>query len=129
MFDAWSSFPQNYTHGNSYDFGNFDLCAFLKIDNVMRTRYCLVQYFYNSSKEIIPVQPSESFANIQWKNLNERFGGAICVPDSCNVNDVKKIINGFFNGSSLVYADDYDQGNFCKGASDEINWMIIFVIV
>ncbi|CAG9811485.1 unnamed protein product [Chironomus riparius] len=114
MFNSWSSFSSNHTHGNSYDFGKYDDCLKLKVDDLIGTQYCLVQFYYNSSQNVEKVKPKQSYLNRGWKRLDERFGGAVCLPESCESDDVKKIMMKLFSGSDLELAEDYSQADYCK---------------
>ena len=114
MFNLWSSFSSNYTYGNSYDFGQYDNCLELKVDDLISTQYCLVQFYYNSSQNVQKVKPKQSYLNRGWKKLDERFGGAVCLPESCESDDVKKIVKKLFYGSGLMVAEDYSQAGYCK---------------
>ncbi|XP_070509072.1 regulator of hypoxia-inducible factor 1-like [Chironomus tepperi] len=122
MFNSWSTFSSNYTYGNSYDFGNYDNCLELKVDDVIATQYCLVQFYYNSSENVKKVEPKQSYLNRGWKRLDERFGGAVCLPESCGSDDVKRILKKLFGVSGLVLAEDYSQDGYCKKASQVTGW-------
>lgn len=76
--------------------------------------YCSVQY-YSESSEVIPVMPRASFFNQDWKNLDTRFGGAVCIPSTCNSNIlVPKMMKVILNGTDYVMSDDYIQEDFCQ---------------
>lgn len=73
----------------------------------------MFQYF-SKSKATILQGPERSLFNYGWKNLNERFGGAVCVPSSCLPQIVRKLIRSLLNGSDFEAASDFDQKDFCK---------------
>jgi hypothetical protein len=82
------------------------------VDDLISTQYCLVQFYYNSSQHVEKVKPKQSYLNRGWKKLDERFGGAVCLPESCESYDVKRIMRKLFSGSGLVVAEDYDQDGY-----------------
>ncbi|KAG5680046.1 hypothetical protein PVAND_009577 [Polypedilum vanderplanki] len=120
MLDSWSNFTQMYHFGNSIDFGEFDKCLNFKHEKI-QPQYCLIQYQYKKSlnRKIISVPPKKTPLNKNWNHLDNRFGGAICIPSSCRVQNVKDIMKEVFNGSDFVQTNDYDQTEFCE--QTEIN--------
>lgn len=122
MLDSWSTFRDDYQNGNSYDFGKYDKCLGIK-----NSQYCLVQYFYKK-KEVISVPPNTTGFNPGWQDLNKRFGGAICIPESCTPEDVKDIMEMMFDGSDLTYATDYDQSYYCQLSEKKHKFGYIHVI-
>lgn len=55
-----------------------------------------------------------SMYNRGWKNIDSRFGGAICIPESCSVDMIRLLMEQIFNGTDLEMATDYDQKNYCQ---------------
>ena len=108
MIGAWSTFPDNNPHGNSHDFGHFEQCK-----ELTDSQYCLIQYQHRTMK-VIPHAPKAIIFNYGWKNLHERFSGAICLLKICSDEDVKEVMAKFFNGSDLIQSDDYDQSEYCN---------------
>ncbi|KAG5682584.1 hypothetical protein PVAND_011929 [Polypedilum vanderplanki] len=121
MLEAWSTFKLDYKYGNSYDFGNFKECM-----KIVGSKYCTIQYYYQD-KKITPVKPDISVINFGWKHLSTRFGGAICLPDSCSSDDIKIIMKNYFDKSGLLKADDYNQNKYCKTSRtrNEIDYKLI----
>lgn len=127
MINSWSSFQNEITNGNSYDFGNFDHC--MKMHQVIQGggahgtevngQYCMVQ-FYSKSNQTIPHTPKRSVFNYGWKSLDTRFGGAICIPSICVASEtVADLMDTIFNGTDYVLATDYNQNDYCKSSSME----------
>lgn len=52
--------------------------------------------------------------NLKWKNIDESFGGAVCLPSICNNDVIKTITNQLFNETSLSLSTDYEQKEFCQ---------------
>jgi hypothetical protein len=49
------------------------------------------------------------------KFIDQRFGGAICIPSICTEIDfIPRLMKKLFDGTNFIYADDYDQNNFCQ---------------
>jgi hypothetical protein len=115
VLGTWSDFATEHTHGNSYDFGKYDECRSLEF----KTQYCLIQYHYKptSDHKVIAVQPNKSFYNFGWKNINKRFGGAICLPESCTVEDIEEILEQVLKESDYMQANYYDQKEYCQKSS------------
>ena len=123
MLDSWSPFHGDYEYGNSYDFGKFDQCLSLK-----NSQHCLIQYFYKT-KSVVSIPPPITIYNTQWTKMNERFGGAICVPASCKAGDIEKIMNHAFGGSDLVYSTDYDQEFLCVKSDQKFKFGFAFWVL
>jgi hypothetical protein len=51
---------------------------------------------------------------LDWKHLDERFGGAICIPASCSSKIIPALMQQIFNGTDLVMVRDYDQEAYCQ---------------
>jgi hypothetical protein len=62
------------------------------------------------------VLPEESRFNSGWRNLNERFGGAVCLPAACSPEVVREFLSFWLVETGYKVADDYDQGGYCKTA-------------
>lgn len=117
MLDSWSNFQAEFSHGNTFDFGNFLQCINIHHDSptagIVNGQYCMVQ-FYSRSNQTIPGGSDNSFYNFGWKNQNTRFSGAICIPSTCSPKFIENIASEIFDGTDLVLASDYDQSDFCK---------------
>ncbi|KAG5675344.1 hypothetical protein PVAND_005254 [Polypedilum vanderplanki] len=115
MIETWSNFSKDFTHGNSYDFGDFDKCLSLTFANI-QPQHCLIQYEYKptSKHSIVSVLPKVLYLNYDWKNMDRKFGGAICIPQSCTVENVRQIMKEVFNETDFVQTEDYDQKNYCQ---------------
>lgn len=120
MLDSWSNFQAEFSHGNTFDFGNFSQCINIHHDSpvagLINGQYCMVQ-FYSLSNQTIPEGSDNSFYNFGWKNQNTRFSGAICIPSTCSPNFIEAIVKEIFYGTDLVLAADYNQTDFCKTAN------------
>lgn len=112
--DSWSKLPEKIKYGNTFDFGKFDQCLSVRqrINQVeIIGQHCLFQ-FYSKSNGTVSQGPIDSLFNQGWKHLNERFGGAICLPAACK--PVKTILHFLLNGSDFNIAEDYEQADYCK---------------
>ncbi|KAG5675343.1 hypothetical protein PVAND_005253 [Polypedilum vanderplanki] len=111
MLKTWSNFSKDYLYGNSFDFGDFESC--LTFDHVQQ---CFIQYQYkqSSNHSVISVLPKVSLLNFYLKNINERFGGAICIPDTCTGENVRNLMTKFFEKSEFEQSMDYDQSYYCQ---------------
>jgi len=103
------NFTSNHKYGNSHDFGDFFGCI-----NIINTQYCLFQYFQESNPPI-PVLPSATFYQRFWTELDISFLGAACLPASCDLKDVRKILEIFYDGKNLTFNDQI----FCKERKSE----------
>ena len=106
---AWSTFTSTHKYGNSHDFGDFFGC-----NNINSTQYCLVQYFQESNPPI-SVLPSKSYYQKLWTDLDVSFLGAICLPSSCDLKDVRGIVEKFYEGQNLTFSEKI----FCKTRKSE----------
>ena len=120
MINSWSSFRDDYVYGNSFDFGKFDQCLSLK-----NSQHCLIQYYYET-KSVISIPPPVTLYNAQWTKINERIGGAICVPASCTADDIKKIMNYAFENTDMAYSTDYDQEFLCVKSEQKFKFGFAF---
>ncbi|XP_070489782.1 O-acyltransferase like protein-like [Chironomus tepperi] len=113
MQSSFSNFNKKLIYGNSYDFGDFDSCLATKIDqqSSVTGKYCMIKY---RSDDVISVPPTLSLHNLKWKNIDESFGGAICIPSVCSNDVIETITNQLFNGTTLSLSTDYDQEEFCQ---------------
>ncbi|KAL7050605.1 hypothetical protein ACKWTF_004143 [Chironomus riparius] len=112
MQSSFSNFDKKLIYGNSFDFGDFDSCLATKIDQSgVSGKYCMIKYH---SDDAISVPPTLSIHNLKWKNIDESFGGAICIPSVCNNDVIETITNQLFNGTSLSLTTDYEQEEFCQ---------------
>jgi hypothetical protein len=119
VLKTWSDFNKSFKFGNSFDFGRYDECMNLKVDDIMM-QHCLVLYQYKPNHKVISVPPNSSSFNDQWRELNERFGGAVCLPSSCTVEDIDDVMVAVFNGSDFMLTRDYDQSQFCHDHSSDM---------
>ncbi|XP_070497971.1 uncharacterized protein [Chironomus tepperi] len=113
---TFADFKTEKLYGNSYDFGDFDKCINFGLDGNegIQGKYCSVQY-YSTSQDTISVMPKSSFFNQGWQDLDSRFGGAVCIPSTCNPNTlVPQLMEHILNGTKYVMSTDYDQDEFCQ---------------
>jgi hypothetical protein len=115
VLDAWSNLSKHHLHGNSFDFGDFYGCLAFNHDTI-QPLHCHVQYQYKptSNVSVIAVPPSRSPLNFYWKKMDVRFGGAVCVPDSCTADDVRDLVSEVFADSDFEQTYEYDQSRFCQ---------------
>lgn len=54
--------------------------------------------------------------NRQWKNMDKRFSGAVCIPASCSGSEIiPKLMQNIFIGRNLTLSkDDFNQDDFCQ---------------
>ena len=103
VLSGWSDFRADHKYGNSHNFGDFQACKNMDA-NKLSTQYCMVQYFSNSSS-IISVPPKKSIYQNIWTDLNISFLGAICIPSSCTIEDVRNILKLSFGEGNLTFGD------------------------
>jgi hypothetical protein len=130
--------PSNITHGNSYDFGNFDECLALHYESglkdigTIKGQHCMIQ-LYSTGNDVISSVPTKSFLNAGWKDLDVRSGVGVCFPASCSPYDIREIVSELLDGTDLKVARDYNQADYCKKAqSFEFGFVelsMIFTIV
>ncbi|KAL7015277.1 hypothetical protein ACKWTF_016374 [Chironomus riparius] len=106
---TWSTFTSSHKYGNSHDFGDFFGC-----NSINNTQYCLVQYFQDSNPPI-SVLPSISYYQKLWTDLDKSFLGALCLPSSCGLRDVREILQKINQGQNLTFSDKI----FCKTRKSE----------
>ena len=124
MVDSWSQIPRKIKYGNTFDFGNYDQCLQVHTETnqlAVITQYCLFQ-FYSNFNETVPRMSSMSSFNSGWKQLDQRFGFAICLPAVCEPKTVKKILIFLLEGSDYSVADDYEQAEYCKTLQTSTNF-------
>nr|XP_008198006.2 PREDICTED: nose resistant to fluoxetine protein 6 isoform X1 [Tribolium castaneum] len=97
MFDASSKFPVGLLHGNFYQLGNFDECIKVRHESPIQGQYCL------ASVELIKKQSdgrvARSFEKHKDKSrhiFNSTMFWSVCVPSSCQVDEVRRIITQLF---------------------------------
>lgn len=121
MLNSWTVFRSNIKYGNTIDFGNFDKCMAIHNEfddgGSVDGQYCLVQ-FYSTDIQVKGLSPKLSLYNENWKNMENRLGGAICIPSSCPSEVVKPLMDQMFDGTSYEMATDYDQAKSCKRSTD-----------
>jgi hypothetical protein len=114
---SWSKLPEQVNHGNTFDFGDFDRCLEVQFESdevgVIKGQHCLFQ-FQSESNDTIIVPPEESRFNSGWRNLNKRFGGAVCLPAICSPEVVKQFLSFWLNETGYKVAADYYQADYCK---------------
>jgi hypothetical protein len=115
VHNTWSNFSKIYLYGSSFDFGDFDGCMAFSHRSI-HPKHCFIQYQYTpgSNRTVISVLPKVSMGNFYLHNINERFGGAICIPDSCTAENVRELMSSVLAGSDFVQSSDYDQGDHCQ---------------
>ncbi|KAG5675347.1 hypothetical protein PVAND_005257 [Polypedilum vanderplanki] len=132
MLETWSDFSKDFTHGNSFDFGDFDKCLSLTFANI-QPQHCLIQYEYKptSNHTIILVPPKVTFLNYNLKHMDKRFVGSICIPKSCTAGNVREIMKEMFKESEFIQTQDYDQSDYClhKNKSFKFDELRIISIV
>ena len=126
----WSNFSKEHFYGNSHDFGDFYGCLDFKHDPI-KTQHCLIQYEYRptASYKMTEVLPSKMLYNTFWENLHKTFGGAVCVPDSCTVEDIRRLMSDIFDGSDYVQVTDYDQNMFCQKSDGNFKMDLLQIIL
>lgn len=130
VIGSWSEIPDKILYGNTFDFGNFDQCIEIRQEThhqVVQGQHCLFQ-FYSTSNETIQRDPKISLFNFGWRHLNERFGGAVCLPATCEPKCVGKILQLLFDGSDYEVAVDYNQADYCK-VSQKTNYFSRSIVV
>jgi Nose resistant-to-fluoxetine protein, N-terminal domain len=119
---SWSSFKMDSEHGNSIDFGNFDQCLSIreKLDDgeIISGQYCLVQ-LSSTSNQTQRNPPERSLFNGGWKDMDKRFGGAICIPLSCSPEAIPALMSEILKETEFQLSTDYNQRDFCKISVNE----------
>ena len=59
--------------------------------------------------------------NSNWTTPDVSFGGAVCIPNMCNVDIIKDISDQLFNGTNMKLSTDYNQNEFCQIKEKSIN--------
>jgi hypothetical protein len=122
VVDSWSKIPDKISRGNTYDFGNFDQC--LQVHHQtnqfasIKGQHCMFQ-FSSKFNDTIPKPPETSWFNSGWKHIDERFGSAICLPQKCSGEDVRKVIRFLLIDTNFEIANDYKQEDFCKSSTEQ----------
>jgi hypothetical protein len=80
---------------------------------VIKGKHCIVQY-YSTNDNVIAVPPDISDYNYDWKEIDKRFGGAVCIPASCSSDIIPSLMKQIFNGTDLQLATDYQQEHYCQ---------------
>lgn len=53
--------------------------------------------------------------NREWKNMDKRFSGAVCIPASCSGSElIPQLMQNIFMGRNLTVSTDYSQEDFCQ---------------
>lgn len=104
VISSWSAITNSHKYGNSHDFGDFSGCKSINFSEIS-TQYCMFQYFQILTRPI-SVPSSKSFLQDLWINLDESFLGAICLPSSCLVSDVHKILGLLAEDRELVIGNN-----------------------
>lgn len=121
VLDAWTVFRSDIKYGNSVDFGNFELCKSIhhqsEDGDTLSGQFCFVQFRTSHS---IPagIPPKRSLFNYGWKDLDTRFGAAICIPASCPSDIIQPLMGEVFRDTKYEIATDYDQERYCKKPSE-----------
>lgn len=112
-----TKFDQNFTFGNSYDFGNFQECVNILHESPLagkvQGQHCMIQ-LVSAKNHTVEQGAVSSFYNFGWKNLQRSFGAAICMPASCSPEKIRHFVTQKLTGNDLILADDYDQNDYCK---------------
>ncbi|KAG5670010.1 hypothetical protein PVAND_000297 [Polypedilum vanderplanki] len=118
---TWSNLQNIPSHGNSFDFGKIKDCMTFNHSN-FQPKYCLIQYRYlpEFQYKVIPVPPTKILL-IPMDKLDTSFGGAICIPNSCNSSDIKNLMTETFTGTELMFSDNYEIEDFCQERNTKIN--------
>jgi hypothetical protein len=129
VLDSWSNFTKAFTHGNSFDFGDFDKCLSFKHEKI-QPQHCLIQYQkkQRTTRKVVSVLPSKTPLNHNWKNLNRRFAGSICIPNTCTAQNVNDLMREVLNGSDFTQANDYDQSKYCQQAKASYHFDTFLII-
>jgi hypothetical protein len=78
----------------------------------------MVQY-QSSLNDTIPLITIASNLFNEWKELDRRYVGAICMPASCSADTVRALMDHIFKGTKLQVTSDYDQENFCQAQEEK----------
>lgn len=110
IFSAWSPIRTDLKYGNSHDFGNFNGCKVIN-PNMISTQYCMFQYFKKFDHPI-PVPPQISYDQDFWIDLDVSFLSAICVPSSCTIENIRKVLNMIVEGQNItINSEIYCRSN------------------
>ncbi|XP_060849044.1 nose resistant to fluoxetine protein 6-like [Rhopalosiphum padi] len=113
MLDATSKGPEGLVDANTFSFGNFDQClesqsknlgisgGYSLVDIDFRPSYQSYPEFYDNdhSKDYDPFDQDKTTWEILKHNVQEayvqrhRFQWAVCLPDTCQSEDVQKIVS------------------------------------
>jgi hypothetical protein len=52
--------------------------------------------------------------NREWKNMDKRFVGAICIPASCSVLMITSLMNHIFKSKDFAMSTEYNQDGVCQ---------------
>jgi hypothetical protein len=116
VIDSWSTFGKWKRIGNSYDFGSFDLCVNIRHETelgLITGKFCMIQYF-SKSNQTASLGPSKSWYNFGWRNIDRRFGAAVCIPEVCPDEVSRQLVKNLMAGSDLAAAENYNQSENCK---------------
>lgn len=69
------------------------------------------------------------FYNYQWKEIEKRFGGAVCIPASCPSSVVEVLMKHLLEGTKFQVSTDYDQELFCSFKEEKELQVIHFMIM
>ncbi|KAG5669356.1 hypothetical protein PVAND_017244 [Polypedilum vanderplanki] len=124
MLDMSSKISFGILHGNTRQFGLFTECLDFKhtTENekigIIYGQYCTVNQISFSNKSMVQ-------KDFEQKNL--QFESGICVPSSCNLEEVKNFANSFLKRADLTVTDVFCQQNKTISLVT-LDYFIIFIL-
>ncbi|KAK0094750.1 hypothetical protein PV326_010087 [Microctonus aethiopoides] len=116
FYDASAKFPEGVLGGSTYQFGNFDECLNIGVDNYdnvplgIHGKYCLgemtieVPEFYFIRNDTIWVNFKKKYE--RYDNTISKLHWGICVPASCSANEIQRVVKRLtdyvFEGTDLI---------------------------
>jgi hypothetical protein len=96
--------------------GNIAWCNISQSETTQFRCRQVVTHVFNSNEIDSISHNNKGFngLNLEWKNRERRFAGAICIPVSCPSSTVSSLMQHLFDGTDLKMSTDYNQENFCK---------------
>lgn len=116
MLHSWANFKEEIVLGND-DTGYFDLCLGINHKSeeyeAIKGQHCMIQY-YTIPNETIHRAFRSSLQNFGWIDQHKRYGGAVCLPLSCEPEIARNLMSKIFEGTKLSVAKDYNQNEYCR---------------
>ncbi|KAF7284842.1 hypothetical protein GWI33_021485 [Rhynchophorus ferrugineus] len=114
MFDASSKIQSGILYGNLFEFGNFKQCVSIHTKDTdsgsLRGKHCTLKV-YPDTKLLKKILSFRHISEKRWDKVkvfveNTPLAWSICVPDSCDVDDVlphfRKLIKSLTQGLNLT---------------------------